>query len=149
MEFKTVKFGEKGKALLAPFKEVSYYASSISPTEQMLLTSFDLIWFKQEEQTVGYAIVGKVTRDAFAGDEDAEEIAEVMEKGKEYVYVPYFEIFDDYQSKGLGSLCFEKLKKQLEGETIMVYTTDDSFAFWFHNGFERANYSDWWLTLTA
>lgn len=149
MNFETVNFGENGKKLLAPFKEVSYYAKSISPTEQSLFKSFDLIWFKENGETIGYAIVGKVTKKAFEGDEDGEEIMEVMEEGKEYVYVPYFEIFDPYQNKGFGKMCLNQLKEKLAGETVIVYTTDDSYDFWYYNGFEPANYSDWWLALTA
>ena len=152
MEFETVKFGENGKSLLAPYKEVSDYASTLTPTEHMLFSSFDLIWFKEQEETVGYAIVGKVTKEVFQEHDDGEEIIEgieEMEENKQYIYVPYYEIFTPYQNKGLGSRYLEKLKQQLTGETIIVYTTDDSYDFWYNNGFEPAYYSQWWLALTA
>lgn len=149
MNMETVKFGVNGEYLLAPYEDVTTYATGLELSELTLFTSFDLIWFKNEGETVGYAIVGKMTKEMLRGTDDSEDVLEAVEDGKEYLYIPYFEIFSTHQDKGIGKMALDKLKEKFAGETVLVYTTNDSYDFWEDNGFETVNLSSWWFKMTA
>jgi GNAT superfamily N-acetyltransferase len=149
MRLESTLLDSAGIEALKKFKKVGQYIKSIGSYEMKRYEHFQLIWLKQEEETVGYVLLGKVQGSYFEGDEDGEEIMEVMEKGKDYTYIPYFEVFDDYQGKGLGTSFWKLVEEMLEKETVIIYSTDESYNFWTNNGFDSANYSDWWLQKTA
>lgn len=149
MYLESMKFGKEGRRILAPFADVSYYISSINPVEAKSYEPFDILWLKKEAEVIGYALIGKVEKAFFEGDDEAEEVYDMMENGKLYTHIPYFEIFSGYQNSGNGTAFFKLIKEQFDGEEIILFSTEDSYSFWNNNGFQSANYSDWWLTLSA
>jgi len=130
---------------LLMYSSKTQYLQNLNAYEVELYQGFDLIWFLQEEEVVGYALMKEVKGEFFYRVDDHEEIVEVTNNEEVYTYLAYFEILRSKQDAGYGTFYLELLREQYPCP-IIVYTTEDSVGFWLNKGFKEANYSDWWLT---
>ena len=142
---KSKLFDNSQRDRLILLSDLTNYVESITTYEFRKFSGFHIQWFLHEGDLVGYALIGKVQKTFFQGDEEAEEMFEIMEPLKDYYYIPYFEIFCPYQNKGFGKQCFESMRDSFFEAPFIVYTTEDSIGFWEKMNFKIANYSDYWL----
>ncbi|WCK57331.1 GNAT family N-acetyltransferase (plasmid) [Aneurinibacillus sp. Ricciae_BoGa-3] len=130
----------QGKEQLLAYKEETMYINSFVKYEYMRYSRFRIAWFYEENTLIGYALMGIVASDFFDDVDDNEFLSL---ENKNYLYIPYFEIFESYQQRGFGKACVNWLKNRFSTLDMMVYATDDSYVFWEYQGFECQD-GDWW-----
>lgn len=130
---------------LLMYSSKTKYLQHINECELKLYEGFDLLWFLQDGEVIGYALVKDVKGEFFYQVDDHEEIVEVTNYEDIYTYLAYFEILISKQDEGYGTFFLKLLCEQYQ-YPIIVYTTEDSVGFWLNKGFKEANYSDWWLS---
>jgi hypothetical protein len=138
----------QGKEQLFRFQDKAVYIHHLTDLECQRFSRFRITWFYEGHVPVGYAIIGIVSGEFFESVEDNESILEHVQADKSYLYIPYFEIFEGYQGKGLGKQAVSWLKNNFSTLDLVVYTTGDSEDFWAKQNFEYVNY-DWWMVYPA
>lgn len=77
--------------------------------------------------------------------DDAEWIVSALKEGQTYYYIETLNICSEFHRRGYGTKIVEQLKKTVS-EPILVYTTADSFDFWYQQGFRGVEGDEYWMT---
>jgi hypothetical protein len=139
----------QGKEELFRFQDEAVYIQHITDLECQRFSDFRIAWFYEEDIPVGYAIIGIVSGDFFESVADNQVIMEYVQPDKDYLYIPYLEIFKGYQSKELGTQAVSWLKNRVQTMDLdlLVYVTPDSEDFWDNQNF--LSIDTWWMLYPA
>lgn len=100
------------------------------------------IYWKNER--VGFIDLKFQTYEGFMKHDDAEWLADYIQKDKTYWFVETLEILPAYRRKGIGTTVANKLREEAR-HTIVLQCTDDSYDFWYNQNFSFLDESgDYW-----